>query len=321
MFCSNRKEQPLPTTVKINHESNHIIFEQIDMFVNCNFKYATFGEAFTDTAILENLNSLVPGKRFLDIGCGMGDWCYTAALLDAKTVDGYDNREIMVKRAKKATAELDNVRIQVGNLDNIPYSDASFDVVTSLFVTCGLSVQTFEKHFQELYRVLAPGGKAILLTKTDWCQSRLYTSFGADPTTVENKIAEILSSLPKNPTTTQVREAFKGDIDIYVATFAVDATGNAFHVKNINQLTDCQPIWTYSDGEVFPNYFHSNRSVITNILSAGLHIDSAANHFTREMRIAYNRKGPSIPMIEKCVEEPLALVYHVSKPTSGEPPY
>ena len=321
MFYSNREEQLLPTTVKINHRSNHIKFEPIDVFVNCSYKYATFGEAFTDAAIAESLNSLVPGKRFLDIGCGMGDWCYTAALLNAKTVDGFDNRENMVKQAKKATTELDNVHIQVGNVGNMPYSGVSFDVITSLFVTCGLSVQTFEKHFQELYQVLAPGGKAILLTTTDWCQSRLYTSFGVDPTTVENEIAEILSSLPKNPTTPQIIEAFKDDIGIYVATFAVDATGDAFHVKNINQLTECQPIWTYSDGEVFPNYFHSNQSIITTILSAGLHIDSATNHFTEDMRIAYNKKGPSIPMIEKCVEEPLALVYCVSKPMNDEPSY
>ena len=295
--------------------------DQIDALVGCRYKHATFGEAFVDACIVETLKSLVPGKRFLDIGCGVGDWCYTAARFDAKTVDGFDIQEKMVEQAKKATAELDNVHIQVGSVGNMPYSDASFDVATSLFVTCNLSLQTFEKQFQELYRVLSPGGKAILLITTDWCHSRLYTKIGTDPATVENKIAKILKSLPQNPTTPQINEAFKDDIGIYVATFAVDDKGDAFRVKNISQLTDCQPIWTYTDVMVFPNYFHTDQSIVTNIVTAGLHIDSIENYFTEERRVTYNKKGPSIPIIEKCVKEPIALVYHISKPNIDEPPY
>ena len=280
-------------------------------------------KAFVNATITKSLKSLVPGKRFVDIGCGIGTLCTDIALYPdndaAKTIDGFDIQEKMVEQAKKQAkefGELKTLHIQVGNVANMPYSDGSFDVATSLFVTCDLSVQTFEKHFQELYRVLVPGGKAILLITTDWCQSRLYTKVGADPATVEKTIADILSSLPKNPTTPQLNEAFKDDIGIYVTTFAVDAKGNAFRVKNINQLTECQPIWTYTDGIVFPNYFHSDRSVITNILSAGLCINSIEDHFTEERRVAYNERLSNIPIIEKCVKEPLALVYHVSKPNT-----
>ena len=380
MLSSGREEQLLPTTVQINLESNQPIQikpDHIDTFINCSYKCATFGEAFIDGVITENLNSFVPGKRFLDIGCGIGDWCYTAALFNAKTVDGFDIQEKIVKRAKQATAELGNIDIQVGNAGNMPYGDASFDVATSLFFTCNLSLQTFEKHFQELYRVLAPGGKAILLVPTDCCQSRLYKTFDDDPPTMdsgpptmddgpltmdddpptmdddpptmddgpltmdddpltmdddpltmENNIEMLLSSLPKYPTTLQMNEAFhfededEDDIGIYVATFAVDSSGDVFHVNNISQLTDCQPIWTYCDGKVFPNYFHSNQSIITSITSAGLHIDSTENLFTEKSRVAYNEKGPSIPITEECVKEPLALVYCISKaPNTDEPPY
>ena len=352
VLCSGREEQLLPTTVQINLESNQPIQikpDHIDTFISCSYKYATFGEAFIDGVIAENLNSFVPGKRFLDIGCGIGDWCYTAALFNAKTVDGFDIHEKIVKRAKQATAELGNIDIQVGNAGNMPYGDASFDVATSLFFTCNLSLQTFEKHFQELYRVLAPGGKAILLVPTDCCQSRLYKTFDNDPPTMdddpptmdddppnmdddpltlENYIEILLSSLPKYPTTLQMNEAFhfededEDDIGIYVATFAVDSSGDVFHVNNISQLTDCQPIWTYCDGKVFPNYFHSNQSIITSITSAGLHIDSTENLFTEKSRVAYNEKGPSIPITEECVKEPLALVYCISKaPNTDGPPY
>ena len=295
--------------------------DQIDVFAVHSNKHGTVGEAFVDFAIAQSLKELVYGKRFLDIGCGVGYWCYTAAQYGAKTVDGFDIQEEMVKQAKKATSELDNVYIQVGSVTNMPYSESSFDIATSFFVTCNLSLRAFEKQFQELYRVLVPGGKVIMLTPTDSCSSRLYTKMGADPTTVEAKITQILKTLPKYPTTAQITEAFKDDIGLYVAIFAVDAEGNAFRVKNINQLTNGQPIWAYTDVMMFPNFFYSDQSIITNILEAGFHIDSIQNYFTEDRRVAHNSKGPRLPVIEKCVKEPLALVYYLSKSNIDEPPY
>ena len=99
-----------------------------------------------------------------------------------------------------------------------------------------MSPEAFEKHFQELYRVLAPNGKAIMLTPTDWSHSRLYTKIKADPTTVDNNIAKITATIPKHPTTTQVNEIFDDSNDIVMACFAVDVKGDIFHVKKISQL-------------------------------------------------------------------------------------
>ena len=52
-------------------------------------------------------------------------------------------------------------------------------------------------HFQELHRVLVPGGNAILLIPTDWSHSRLYTTIESDPSTVRSKKAQILKTVPK----------------------------------------------------------------------------------------------------------------------------
>ena len=71
----------------------------------------------------------------------------------------------------------------------------------------------------------------------------------------------------------------------------------------------------------FPNFFCSDHSTIRYILDAGLHIDSIENHCTEEKRIAYNSRNPEIPLIEKCVREPIALAYYVSKPGDDESPY
>ena len=119
----------------------------------------------------------------------------------------------------------------------------------------------------------------------------------------------------------QMTEGFKDNIGVYVATFAVDAKGDAFRVKNIDQFTNGQPIWMHTDVMLFPNFFYCDWSIISSILSAGLHIDNIENYFTEERRIVYNSKRPTIPVIEKCVKEPLALVYHVSRPNIDEPPY
>ena len=306
-----------PAAGSAGHFSNGTRYEtsQILDFDACNHKHGILGEAFVDPAIKRSLKPMVYGKKFLDIGCGVGDWCLAAAQYGAKSVDGFDVQEKMVELAKKHTSNLDNVHIQLGDATNMPYSDASFDVATSLLVTCNLSAKAFGKHFQELYRVLAPGGKAIILAPTDWEHSGLYTKAGADPARVENSIAQVLKSLPKNPTTPQITKAFKdcNDIDIFITTFAVDDKGDAFRVTNIDQLTHGQPIWKYSDVILFPNFFYSDQSSITGILEAGLHINSIENCFKEEARVEYNSKRPSNPISEKCVKEPIMLLYHVSK--------
>ena len=276
-------------------------------------RYGTIGSAFLDSALTRDLKNLVPGKRVLDVGCGAGNWCSTAAQCGAKTVDGFDIQEEMVELAKEATSELDNVHIQVGDVADMPYDDTSFDVALSFFVTCNLPPNVFAKHFQELHRVLAPGGKAILLIPTDWSHGKLYTKIEADPDTVKKNIEQILIKLPKNPTTAQVTEAFKDSDDILVTCFAVDAAGDVFHVKNINQLSHGQPIWRKTEVILFPNFLYSDRSIIQQLLNTGFHIDKIENHYTEESRLAYNRTDPAIPLSSDYVEYPTALVYHILK--------
>ena len=276
-------------------------------------RYGTIGSAFLDSALTRDLKNLVPGKRVLDVGCGAGNWCSTAAQCGAKMVDGFDIQEEMVELAKEATSELDNVHIQVGDVADMPYDNTSFDVALSFFVTCNLPPNVFAKHFQELHRVLAPGGKAILLIPTDWSHGKLYTKIEADPDTVKKSIKQILTKLPKNPTTAQVTEAFKDSDDILVTCFAVDAAGDVFHVKNINQLSHGQPIWRKTEVMLFPNFLYSDRSIIQQLLNTGFHIDKIENHYTEERRLAYNRTDPAIPLSSDYVEYPTALVYHVLK--------
>ena len=278
-------------------------------------------ETFVEAALKQRCKSLVYDKKVLDVGCGFGDWCYFAAQCGAKTIDGLDIQEGMVELAKQATSDLDKVHIQVGDASNLPYDDASFDVVTSFFVSCNLPPEAFKKQFQELYRVLVPGGKAIFVIPSDYSSSRLYTRMGDDPAVVENEIAQIVAKIPRHPTTAQVIEAFKPCNSLLYCCFALNDTGNVFRVKNINQLTHGQPVWKHTDLIIFPNYHYSDQSNIMQMLESGFHIDSIENHFTEDKRVTYNSKNPKIPFIKKFVNEPTSLAYYVSKPGDDEPPY
>ena len=278
------------------------------------YKHGAIGEAFYDPFIAQSLRTLVHGKRVLDIGCGVGNWCCLAAQYGAAKVDGFDAQEEMVKLAKQATSHLDHIHIQVGDVADMPYDDASFDVAISLFVTCNLSPDAYAKHFHELYRVLVPGGKVIFLVPTDDCNTKLYTKIGTDPATVEKDIKQILAKLPKFPTTAQVTKAFQNDNDIYLTCFAVDTQGDIFHIKNISQLSHGQPIWRHTEVMIFPSFFYSDQSTTAHILAAGLHIDNVKNYFTEERRVIYNSRNPKIYLHKECVENPLVLAYYVSKP-------
>ena len=277
-------------------------------------RHGSFGAAFLDPVIAESLKTLVSGKRVLDVGCGVGDWCCLAAQYGAKSVDGFDIQPEMLELAKQATSHLDMVHIKVGDAGDMPYDDDSFDVAISLFVTCNLSPEVYAKHFKELQRVLVPGGKAIYLSPSDWCHTELYTRIEADPSTVEDEIAEILETVPRYPTTEQITEAFSHANNILVACFAADQNGKLFRVRSINQLAYSQHIWKKTEVLLYPNFFYSDQSDIENLQSAGFHIDQKENFFTEERRSLFNRKNPNIMLSKKYITNPASWVYYISKP-------
>ena len=276
-------------------------------------RHGSLGAAFLDSGIAEGLKCLVKGKRVLDVGCGVGDWCCLAAQYGAKSVDGFDIQPEMVELAKQATSHLqDMVHIQVGDAADMPYDDDSFDVAISLFVTCNLSPEVYAKHFEELQRVLAPGGKAVLLLPTDYSHTKLYTKIDADPALVINKIEEILKTVPRYPTTTQITEAFKEVDNILVTCFTTDQNGKLFHVNNVSQLTNGQPIWRKTEVMMYPNFFYSDQLNILH-LTTSFHIDHIDDYCTEERRVTYNNTRPAIPLSREYVTHPPALVYYVSK--------
>jgi SAM-dependent methyltransferase len=107
-----------------------------------------------------------PGERFLDVGTGTGEVAFRAARAGADVV-GSDLSPVLVETAKRQAVEQGlEVRFEVGDAEQLPYEDASFDVVAS---SVGMIfAPDHGAAARELARVVRPGGR---LGYTAWRRS------------------------------------------------------------------------------------------------------------------------------------------------------
>src|SRR6266540_5159085 len=118
-------------------------------------------ESFAGVANPFSLGRLEPGERVLDLGCGAGTDSLVAAQMVAPEghVVGIDMTREMLDKARRAAGEMgaENVEFVEGEAEQLPFADASFDVVISNGVID--LVPDKDAVFSELHRVLAPGGR------------------------------------------------------------------------------------------------------------------------------------------------------------------
>jgi len=270
--------------------------------------------AFFFPTIKKYLSSMAPGKIVLDIGCGTGDWTKYAAECGAKSVDGFDISEEMVKLSKQATVGLNNVSICVGDVSSMPYDVERFEVALCFYITCVLHKEAFIKNFAELYRVLVPGGKAVVLNLVRSAFDVMFLKENADQAIIQKTIETALASLPCYPTNQQINEALVDLYDVVLVTFALDSTGYLYRVTDVNQLTNGQVVWIKTQIMVFPDYYYSIDFIDEQIKAAGLCIDYIEHYFTEERRVSYNNSKPRIKLEKAITEDPPFLLYHLSKP-------
>lgn len=100
------------------------------------------------------------GTRLLDVGCGAGQLALPAARRGIK-VTGLDLAANLIQQATaKAAAEGLTIRFDEGDAEDLPYPDASFDVVMSLIGS--IFAPRPELVASEMLRVCRPGGKIIM---------------------------------------------------------------------------------------------------------------------------------------------------------------
>jgi ubiquinone/menaquinone biosynthesis C-methylase UbiE len=108
------------------------------------------------------------GTPVLEIGCGPG--VITAALARmGLTVWAIDSLPEMVERTT-ATAQRaglsSRVCAQVGHVDNVPFADATFDLVVLIGVSEWLV--SLAQPLREIFRVIRPGGHLIISADNNW---------------------------------------------------------------------------------------------------------------------------------------------------------
>lgn len=144
--------------------------EQVrDMFDKIAGKYDFFNHFFTlgidkswrRKAVAE-LNELAP-KQILEIATGTGDVAIELLKLNPEKITATDISEGMMDVGRKKVGKLGDSRIEFMYADcqALDFPDNSFDAVT---VSYGVrNFEQLELGLSEMYRVLKPGGRAVIL--------------------------------------------------------------------------------------------------------------------------------------------------------------
>jgi SAM-dependent methyltransferase len=149
------------------------------------------------------------GTNVLDVGCGTGVVAVTAAGVGAR-VRGLDLSPVLLEDARRNAAligaEIDFVE---GDVEAMPYADASFDVVLSQFGH--MFAPRPEVALAEMLRVLKPGGRIAFSTwPPELLVGRMFALIGkylpppagaapppawGDPTVVRQRLGEQMTEL------------------------------------------------------------------------------------------------------------------------------
>src|SRR5437867_3970941 len=149
--------------------------------------------SFAGVGYALDLADLGAGMRVLDLGSGSGTDSFAAAHLvgPAGQVTGVDMTDAQRAKADRLRGGAVHVRFVDGRLEDLPFDDASFDVVISNGVVnlCPDKARVFA----EAARVLAPGGRLAVadivstrpLPETVTCNADLWSACigGATPET------------------------------------------------------------------------------------------------------------------------------------------
>jgi ubiquinone/menaquinone biosynthesis C-methylase UbiE len=102
-----------------------------------------------------------PGMRLLDVGCGTGHTTIALAAGGGEVI-GLDLTEEMLAHAREEAERRGvDVRFEFGRAEELPFPDASLDVVTSR--VCAHHYRDAALSVREAFRVLRPGGLHLVI--------------------------------------------------------------------------------------------------------------------------------------------------------------
>jgi arsenite methyltransferase len=111
--------------------------------------------------------ALKPGESVFDAGCGTGLLLEqeARAVGSGGSALGMDFSDAMLAHARTRCADLDQVGLQQGSVETLPFDDAEFDALSCTQTL--LYLKDMDRALGEFHRVLKIGGR-IAIVETDW---------------------------------------------------------------------------------------------------------------------------------------------------------
>ena len=180
--------------------------------------------------------ALQPSDDVLDVGCGTGNATLLAARAAGRAV-GLDPAERLLEVGReRAAAQGVDATFVAGDALALPFPDAAFDVVVSVFGV--IFAQPGAQAAAELVRVTRPGGRIVL---TSWIPEGPIAAVG--------RLAHVASA-PAEPATDTPAPLAWGDPAVVGALFA-DADV-AVHEERLAFTADSPRAWVLEQAERHP---------------------------------------------------------------------
>lgn len=101
--------------------------------------------------------------RLLDVACGTGRTLHQIATAHpTMRLHGVDLSPAYVRAARRRLADVAELTLAVENGEHLPWADATFDVVTSVYLFHELPRNARRNVLREMLRVVAPGGLVVI---------------------------------------------------------------------------------------------------------------------------------------------------------------
>lgn len=129
--------------------------------VAANYSTSAVHAAGVDLTKMVEVAQLSGQERLLDAGCGAGHTALTFAP-HVNHVTAFDLSDEMLAQVRRLAAErnVSNIETHKGDVEQLPFDAASFDIVTSRY--SAHHWPTPQRALREIRRVLKPGGKFVL---------------------------------------------------------------------------------------------------------------------------------------------------------------
>lgn len=133
----------------------HEVAEGYNLYAATYEKDHPYLDTFEGDVVFKMLGK-VKGLKALDVGCGAGR---ITKFLKNEGAEVYAT-DISSEMLKIINKKMSDVKTFEAGINQLPFEDNTFDVVTAAFVIVHL--HTLDKGFEEVYRVLKPGGFFVI---------------------------------------------------------------------------------------------------------------------------------------------------------------